>query len=150
MNFVIEFFKVAWQFLCWTAVNILWKPVKWVTVGTYNSWKSSKKKPFKTDDAVTDAQKAAAKSLPELTKKADDLKAKMKKLSDEWNKHNAELQRVESVIYVASGEFVKPRPQRKGNNNQNNNQKQKGNQNQNQKNNGQQNVPAIGDADFSS
>lgn len=150
MNFFLKFMKVTGEFMWWTIVNCLWKPAKWVTVGTYTAWKDSKKKPEPepvTDNAVNDAQAAASKHLPKLTKQRDEIKTKMDKLSDEWNKLKVEFDRIDSVIYVASGEFVKPRAKSKGNqNNQNNNQKQKGNQ-QNQ-NNGQKKVPVIGDADF--
>ena len=151
MNFVMEFFKVTGHFLWWTVVNVLWKPTKWVAVGTYTAWKSSRKPKFKTDDAVSDAQAAAAKNLPELTKKLEEVSKKMAKLSGEWSTLNAEKQRIESVIYVASGEFVKPRAKSNSNNKSNNNnnqQKQKGNNNQQNNNNGQKKVPAIGDADF--
>lgn len=137
MEFVKAFFKLTLEFLWWTLVHFVWNPFKWVTVGTYTAIKNRKKKPtWKATSAATKAQAAAAEDLPKLTKRADELQAKMKELSDEYNELNVELKLCTSLIHAAGGDFGQnKKPQ--SNNNQ---QGKKGNNNQQQNNNQQ---PAI-------
>lgn len=144
MEIVKEILKVTWQFFVWFTVNFLWKPLKWATVGLYKVITSSKTPKFETDLATSEIQNGAAKHLPDLTKKKDELQAEMKKLSEKWNKLSLELKKVDGAIAVASGDFGQNKRPQNNRNNQNNNQKQKGNQqNQNK-------TPTIGDADFAS
>lgn len=149
MKILMEILTVTCQFFVWTFVNLLWKPTKWLAVGAFNTYKASRKPKFETDRAASDIQNGAAKHLPDLTKKRDELQAEMKKLSEKWNKAHSELKKVEGAIAVASGDFGQnKKPQNNRNNNNQNKQKQ--NNQQNQKQNNGNNTPAIGDADFAS
>lgn len=138
MKFATAFFKLTFEFLWWTLVHFVWNPIKWVTTGTYTAIKNRKKKPtWKADKAASKAQAAAAADLPKLTKRAEELTAKMKKLSDEYDELSVELKLCTSLIHAAGGDFGQhKKPQ------QNNQQKQKGNQN-NQQNNRNNKQPVI-------
>lgn len=146
MDTLFGIVKGVYKMLFWTLKNLFWMPLKFLTLTSFKVWKNRKKDdgPGITAISSDHVQRVATSHLPELTAQKEKLDEEMKKLSDKWNKLNAEKRAIEDMISIAGGSIGKARTRNNNrNNNQNNNK-----QNNNKQNQQQSKELTIGDADF--
>jgi hypothetical protein len=136
--------KAIWKGFVWSLKNLIWKPIVWLAKTVEKISKPKKKPEFKTSSVLSDVQKAASKSLPQLTKLLGEKKAKKKKLMDELSTVNAEIKAAGALIKAAGGDLGQYAVERNKSSSNNSN---KGNNSNNSKRKQDSNVSMV-DAEF--